>query len=55
MFTKVAPNLANLFEQSITFNKSLHISDNVSENYRRFIFSDPNFLNSENISIVKKK
>lgn len=55
MFTKAAPNLANLFEQSITFNKSLHISDNVSENYRRFIFSDPNFLNSENISIVKEE
>ncbi|KAB8039732.1 hypothetical protein GCL60_05575 [Silvanigrella paludirubra] len=55
IFNKTAPAISNLMEQSVVFNKSISISDNASENFRRFIFSDSNFLNSDNISIAKEE
>ena len=55
MFLKTAPALSSLMDQSVIFSKGITISENASENYRKFIYSDPLFLNSDNISIAKEE
>ncbi|WP_186647276.1 hypothetical protein [Fluviispira vulneris] len=54
-FAKISPNLYSLMEQSAIFPKSISISENANENFRRFIFSDPKYLNSDNIPITKEE
>ncbi|APJ03081.1 hypothetical protein [Silvanigrella aquatica] len=55
IFNHIAPSLSSIMDQSVIFSKSISISDNTSENFRKFIFSDHNFLNSENIFISKEE
>ncbi|BBH53823.1 hypothetical protein [Fluviispira sanaruensis] len=52
---KISPHLSSLLEQSAVFSKSISISDNANENFRRFIFSDQKYLNSDNIPITKEE
>lgn len=54
-FKKAAPNLAQIYGQSHIFNKSIHINNSASENFRKFIYSDHNFIFSDNIPIVKEE
>lgn len=55
LFVKTAPVLSSLMDQSVIFSKKISISENASENFRKFIFSDPHFLNSDNMPIIKEE
>nr|BFD32983.1 hypothetical protein GTC16762_26010 [Pigmentibacter ruber] len=55
LLSKSAPNLFKLMEQSVIFNNSIEISENVSENFRKFIYSNTPQLNSENLPIIKEE
>ncbi|KAB8029801.1 hypothetical protein [Fluviispira multicolorata] len=52
---KISPTLNSLLEQSAVFSKSISISENSSENFRRFIFSDSKYLSSDNIPITREE
>ncbi len=55
LFSKIAPNLSSLIEQSVVFEKNIAVSESRSENFRKFIFSDHNFLTSSNTPITKEE
>ncbi len=55
VFLKTAPALSSLIDQSVLFSKGINISENASENFRKFIYSDPHFLNAENMPIAKEE
>jgi hypothetical protein len=50
---KIAPTLSSLLDDSIFFSDAVFISENVSENFRKFIHTTPRPLNEDNIVVTK--